>query len=107
MVFSLKADTAPGEILSELAEIVDGEKCVVGFGEFLLQTLGANKEGARTFPVSSNVSVDVPSKPVAQIAALVNEQGDSLDGGHLLLSNNGYMIWIMLNSWITKNATMS
>ncbi len=141
MVFSLKADTAPGEILSELAEIVDGEKCVVGFGESLLQTLGANIEGARTFPVSSNVSVDVPSTPAAlwcwlrgsdrgellhagreiekvlvpafdliklidafqyrdsrdltgykdgtenpegeaaQVAALVNEQGDGLDGG--------------------------
>ena len=65
MVFSLKADSAPAVLLNELVELVDGEKCVVGFGESLLQTLGVNIEGVKTFPVSSNVSVDVPSTPAA------------------------------------------
>ncbi len=67
--FHLEADSINKdrlhEVLEELAEIVDGEKIVLGFGPSLLQALQVLIKDMRTFPVLSGPGFDIPSTPAA------------------------------------------
>ena len=65
MIFSLRPDTQPIQPLKELAASVDGEQSVIGLGESLLNVLGIEVAGVKTFPVYSGTAVDVPSTPAA------------------------------------------
>ena len=63
--FSLVSDCDPRESLKALLKIVDGEKCVVGLGESLLQYLGVTVPGMRVFPAGTATAIDIPSTPAA------------------------------------------
>ena len=63
--FSLLPDCDPREALREIAGIADGDKCIVGLGESLLQYLGVTIPGMRAFPAASASAIDVPSTPAA------------------------------------------
>lgn len=69
MSFYLEPESANPEkiksALQELAEIVDGDKFVMGVGSSLLQALGVTIEGMRLFPVMSGPGFDIPSTPAA------------------------------------------
>lgn len=69
MSFHLEPDSAlPDNIksaLQELAEIVDGDKLVIGLGASLLQALGVSIKGMRLFPVMSGAGFDIPSTPAS------------------------------------------
>jgi porphyrinogen peroxidase len=65
MLFSLRADNDPREVLQELAETTKGEDRVVGLGESLLKCIGKDIKGMHSFPAYSGAGFDVPSTPVA------------------------------------------
>ncbi len=65
MMFSLRPDSDPRQPLQELAGTVNGEDCVLGLGASLLNSLGVEIEGLSTFPVYSDVGIDIPSTPAA------------------------------------------
>ena len=65
MVFSLRPDTDPRELLQELAVSVNAEERVIGFGASLVKSLGAEVEGLDIFPSYAGASLDVPSTPAA------------------------------------------
>ncbi|SEI03516.1 putative iron-dependent peroxidase [Pseudomonas asplenii] len=61
LFFALESAAALPAALDNLVRLVDGKNAVVGFGESLVQALGARVEGLRTFPVVSGPGVDNPS----------------------------------------------
>jgi len=65
MLFSLRADNDPREVLQSLATSVNGESCVLGLGESLLKSPGAEIKGMHAFSAYSGPGFDVPSTPAA------------------------------------------
>ena len=65
MHFSLVPDCDPREALKNLKNTIDGDTCVVGLGESVLQYLGVTIPGMRSFPATSASAIDVPSTPAA------------------------------------------
>lgn len=61
LFFELNLAAEPKAALQVLADLANGDALVVGFGESLVQALGAQIPGLRTFPALSDASVDVPS----------------------------------------------
>jgi putative iron-dependent peroxidase len=61
LFFTLDSATELSAALDALAGVVDGERCVCGFGASLLQALGVTVEGLRAFPALTGAGVDVPS----------------------------------------------
>ncbi|WP_159916381.1 Dyp-type peroxidase [Pantoea sp. 18069] len=51
--------------LQQLAALVDGERVVAAFGQDLVQALGAEVPGLRTFPELTGPGVKAPATPVA------------------------------------------
>ena len=80
--FYLEPDSArPDKIksaLKELAEIVDGERIVVGLGSSLLQALGVSIPGMHLFPVMNGPGFDIPSTPAALWCWLRGEEQGEL-----------------------------
>jgi porphyrinogen peroxidase len=65
MLFSLRVDNDPRQVLQSLAASINGESCVLGLGESLLKSLGAEIKGMHAFPAYSGPGFDVPSTPTA------------------------------------------
>jgi porphyrinogen peroxidase len=65
LVFSLRPDTDPRELLQELAVSVNSEERVIGLGASLLKSLGVEIEGLDIFPSYAGAGLDVPSTPAA------------------------------------------
>jgi putative iron-dependent peroxidase len=63
--FSLKPQANPRRALASLAELADGERCVVGIGASVLRLLGSPIEGMRPFPSFAGAGFDVPATPAA------------------------------------------
>ena len=61
LTLSLGFGMAPRRSLQSLADLVDGNETVVGFGYPLLQALGRNIEGLRTFPAYLGSGLALPS----------------------------------------------
>ena len=61
LTLSLGFGMAPRRSLQSLADLVDGNETVVGFGYPLLQALGRNIEGLRTFPAYLGSGLVLPS----------------------------------------------
>jgi porphyrinogen peroxidase len=61
LTLSLGFGMAPRRSLQSLADLVDGNETVVGFGYPLLQVLGRNIEGLRTFPAYLGSGLALPS----------------------------------------------
>jgi putative iron-dependent peroxidase len=61
LFFVLESAEALPAVIDKLALLVDGKSAVAGFGESLVQTLGGQIEGLRTFPALTGVGVDNPS----------------------------------------------
>ena len=85
LTFSLRPDTYPAPVLEELANQVDGEKCVIGLGASLLHRLEAKVPGMRSFPVMGDARQDIPSTPAALWCWLRGEdRGELLHQGRQL-----------------------
>src|SRR5438309_2206516 len=78
--FSLNQGADPSAALRALSDLADGNKTVVGLGQFLVLALGRDIEGLGTFPSHAGAGVDVPSAPAALWCWLRGE-----DRGELLL----------------------
>ena len=65
LVFSLKPGSDPAATLRVLGGCTDGDKNVVGLGQSLIEALGRQIEGMRTFPVHTGPGISVPSTPAA------------------------------------------
>jgi putative iron-dependent peroxidase len=65
VTFDLKARANPMRALAALAGLADGERCVVGLGESLLNAVGSPIAGLRAFPSSSGRGFEVPATPAA------------------------------------------
>jgi len=65
LTFTLKSGAEPRRAVAALAEAVDGERCVAGFGDSLLRRLGSPFAGVRPFPSYTGAGFDVPSTPAA------------------------------------------
>lgn len=65
LFFTLESAEALPAALDSLVRLVDGKNAVVGFGESLVQVLGAQVEGLRAFPAISGNGVDNPSTQYA------------------------------------------
>jgi putative iron-dependent peroxidase len=65
LTFGLKSRPGPRLALRALAELADGEVCVVGIGESLLRALGREIAGLRPFPAYVGKGFEVPATPAA------------------------------------------
>ena len=65
LTFRLKSRSAARKALRALAELADGENCVVGLGLSLLRALDCTIPGMRRFPASARKGAAVPSTPAA------------------------------------------
>ncbi len=65
LVFSLRPDSNPREVLLDLADSKLGEDKVIGLGASLLKSLDVEIDGFGAFPAYSDVKVDIPSTPAA------------------------------------------
>lgn len=61
LYFALESQEGLQTALEGLSRLADGDSLVVGFGESLVNALGARVEGLRTFPALTGAGVDVPS----------------------------------------------
>ena len=61
LFFALESTEALPAVIDKLMQLVDGKTAVVGFGESLVQALGGQIEGLRTFPALTGVGVNNPS----------------------------------------------
>jgi putative iron-dependent peroxidase len=61
LFFALESTEALPGAIDKLVQLIDGKSAVVGFGESLVQALGGQIEGLRTFPALTGVGVDNPS----------------------------------------------
>lgn len=65
MVFSLTDTSVLKACLADLAEVVDGENVVAGFGFSLVEALNAEVNGLHISPAQSVAGIDIPSTPFA------------------------------------------
>lgn len=65
LTFTHKPDTDPRAVLHQLAQQVDGERVVVGFGLSLLHYCGAKVSGMHEMPALTGAAVEVPSTPAS------------------------------------------
>lgn len=65
LTFTHKPDTDPRPVLHQLAQQVDGERVVAGFGQSLLQYCGVKVNGMHEMPALSGAAVEVPSTPAS------------------------------------------
>ena len=63
LIFSLKLDSDPKKALTDLRQVADGDKVVVGLGKSLALAVGVDIAGLRTFPNYAGAGVEVPSTP--------------------------------------------
>jgi len=63
--FSLKPDSDPRKDLTDLCQVADGDKVVVGLGKSLALAVGADITGLSTFPGYAGAGVEIPSTPVS------------------------------------------
>lgn len=61
LFFALDAADGLPAALDRLSQLADGDACVVGFGASLLQVLGRQIDGLRSFPLLDGARVDIPS----------------------------------------------
>ncbi len=61
--FQLRPDSNPTTAVTELAELADGDKIVVGLGASLLGAMDQDIDALDIFPGYSSVGFDVPSTP--------------------------------------------
>lgn len=61
LFFALESVEALPAALDKLAQLADGKRTVVGFGESLVRAMGSQVEGLRVFPALSGPGVDNPS----------------------------------------------
>jgi porphyrinogen peroxidase len=85
LTFSLKPRRNTSRSLAALADLADGERCVVGVGDSALRALGRGIEGMRPFPSYSGKGFDVPATPAALWCWLRGQdRGDLLHLGRAL-----------------------
>jgi len=65
LVFSLKAEAQPVDVMRSLAKKEFGETAVIGLGDSLIKALGKSIDGLKSFPSYSGSSFDVPSTPAS------------------------------------------
>jgi putative iron-dependent peroxidase len=65
LAYRLKPCTDAVSVLNKLAQFVDGEHVVVGFGASLVLALKRNIAGLKTFSALTGAGIDVPSTPHA------------------------------------------
>jgi hypothetical protein len=63
LIFSLKLDSDPKKALTDLRQVADGDKVVVGLGKSLALAMGVDIAGLHTFPTYTGVGVEIPSTP--------------------------------------------
>ncbi len=63
LIFSLKLDSDPKKALTDLRQVADGDKVVVGLGKSLALAVGVDIAGLRTFPNYAGAGVEIPSTP--------------------------------------------
>jgi putative iron-dependent peroxidase len=63
LIFSLKLDSDPKKALTELRQVTDGDKVVVGLGKSLTLAVGVDIAGLRSFPNYAGAGVEIPSTP--------------------------------------------
>jgi putative iron-dependent peroxidase len=79
LTFTLADAEQARDALRALREIVDGDECVLGFSESLVESLDASIEGLRPFPALMGPGIEVPSTHGALWCWLRND-----DRGHLI-----------------------
>lgn len=65
LIFAVKPAANPRRSLFALAELADGENCVVGIGDSVLRLLDSPIAGVRAFPSYAGSGFEVPSTPAA------------------------------------------
>ncbi len=65
LTFTVKPGADPRRAVMALAESVDGERCVVGFGDSLLRRFDSPLAGVRPFPSFAGAGFEIPSTPAA------------------------------------------
>jgi putative iron-dependent peroxidase len=65
LTFRIPARARARKALRALAELTDGENCVVGLGQSLLRALDCTIPGMRRFPASTRKGAAMPSTPAA------------------------------------------
>jgi len=65
LVFSLKVEAQPVDVMRSLAKKEFGETAVIGLGDSLIKALGKSIDGLKLFPSYSGSSFDVPSTPAS------------------------------------------
>ena len=63
LIFSLKLESDPKNALTDLRQVADGNKVVVGLGKSLALAMGVDIAGLRTFPNYAGAGVEIPSTP--------------------------------------------
>ena len=63
LMFSLELDSEPKKSLTDLRQVADGDKVVVGLGKSLALAVGVDIAGLRTFPNYAGAGVEIPSTP--------------------------------------------
>ena len=61
LTFALKPGADPRRTVVALAEAVDGECCVAGFGDLLLRRLDSPLAGVRPYPSYTGVGFEIPA----------------------------------------------
>jgi len=59
LIFSLKLDSDPKKALTDLRQVADGDKVVVGLGKSLALAVGVDIAGLRTFPNYAGAGVEI------------------------------------------------
>lgn len=63
LIFSLKLDSDPKKALTDLRQVADGDKVVVGLGKSLALAVGVDIAGLRTFSNYAGAGVEITSTP--------------------------------------------
>lgn len=85
LAFSILDKDMLRNCLAELAQLCDGKRLVVGLGQSLVSELGIEIPGLRSFPVLSNLGIEVPSTPAALWCWLRgNDRGELYEFGKQL-----------------------
>ena len=63
LILSLRLDSDPKKALTDLRQVADGDKVVVGLGKSLALAVGIDIAGLRTFPNYAGAGVEIPSTP--------------------------------------------